>query len=113
MSTRDDDDDDDDEGDVEGARALRLAKRKRRMGLLKRGLVAAGLLALLLLFIYASVDFVPPLYHAVSYDWLTRSLDQTTFSDAGLYWIGLFHTFHYVPATVQVTWPPGGLLITS
>jgi hypothetical protein len=60
-------------------------------------------LAILLGVFIASIDFVPPLHHAVTYNHLTRRLGTDAISRPGMVFIGPFSTLRLVPSTLQTT----------
>ena len=51
----------------------------------------------------SSIDFVPPLHHAIVYSWLWKTIDPTTLSTPGMVFIGPFNTLYLIPATLQTT----------
>ena len=85
------------DGDGDGANAR---PRSRLLGLLLTPtfLCVSVLLALLLI---ASVDFLPPLHHALVYNSLFKTIAPTTLSTAGLHFIGPISKLYLIPATVQ------------
>ena len=61
------------------------ARWRRRVRACTR--VSAAIVVALFALVH-TIDFVPPLHHAVLYNWLTRSLHPTTYSVAGVYLTG-------------------------
>ena len=61
------------------------------------GLAVIGVLGLL---VHASLDFLPPLYTALVYNWLTRSYHQSPYSAPGMYLLLPWAGFRLVPSTV-------------
>ena len=50
-----------------------------------------------------SVDFLPPLHHALVYNWVWRSFGERALSSAGLVLIGPFNHLYLVPSSLQTT----------
>ena len=48
-----------------------------------------------------STDRLPPFTYGLDYDALTRTIGSEAATASGLHWLGLFHSFIFVPATVQ------------
>ena len=68
-----------------------------------RMIVLLILLSLLLSLLYLSVDFLPPLHHAIVYNFLFKSLSPFALSKPGLVLIGPVSSLYLIPSTVQTT----------
>jgi hypothetical protein len=63
------------------------------------GAVLATVVAVLVFVL--STDRLPPFTYGLDYDALTRTIGAEAATESGLHWLGLFHSFIFVPATVQ------------
>ena len=63
------------------------------------GAVLATVVAVLVFVL--STDRLPPFTYGLDYDALTRTIGGEAATVSGLHWLGLFHSFIFVPATVQ------------
>ena len=93
------DDSDDDEALT---RQRRRQRGERRLAIFRQYILPTCLVLLCVgVFVSCSIDFLPPLHHAIVYSWLTRTIEPSTLSAPGVYWVGPFATFYLVPSTVQ------------
>jgi len=83
-------------------RQQRRDRGERRLAIFRQYILPTCLVLLCVgVFASCSIDFLPPLHHAVVYSWLTRTLEPATLSAPGMYWVGPFATLYLVPSTVQ------------
>ena len=93
------DDSDDDEALT---RQRRRQRGERRLAIFRQYILPTCLVLLCVgVFVSCSIDFLPPLHHAIVYSWLTRTIEPSILSAPGVYWVGPFATFYLVPSTVQ------------
>jgi len=63
--------------------------------------VACGVLAVVLLWIWYSIAVLPALTFGLDYNWIWPGIGSYVYTDAGLHWLGIGHTFIQVPSTIQ------------
>ena len=71
------------------------------MTFLSRHLVALALAVVLLALLLLSLDFMPPLHHALVYDALWRTIRPTALSQSGMVLIGPTARLYLIPSTIQ------------